>query len=329
MIEAVGEVFGRQVVHLEGDDAEFAMGELARRQGAELRRGLEGEDAQAVRDPGQLARAEAGAAAREASRAGRGGFAAEQQVTRHRRARWGDPLARHAVVDRIEALQQQRRRGRRHGQDAMRRPDPAGAERQRRRGPALDVEQRDQLRRRHDVDDGIDGADLVERHRVDRHAVDLALRLGEAREDRDRLRLDPGVERRAFDQRPDGRPGPVVVTRRRVVMLVTRRLAVMVMIGPAVVVAVLVRSLGVRLAVGLHQEAPPREAGRVAMVDEPDRSLRPEIEAGHGALDGGEMVGEGVEQGGDEHVARPAAERIQMNIQPRLRHASTFTVRQR
>ena len=62
-------------------------------------------------------------------------------------------------------------------------------------------------------------------------------------------------------------------------------------------------------------EPPARQAGPIAVSDEPAGGVRSDIQGRDGRLDGGPMLRKGVEHRGREHVARPAAERIQVNLQ--------------
>jgi hypothetical protein len=59
-----------------------------------------------------------------------------------------------------------------------------------------------------DIDDGVDGADLVEVNLVDWSAVRLRLGFGESNEDRERRIPDGRVERGVLEQRADGAPIP-------------------------------------------------------------------------------------------------------------------------
>lgn len=152
----------------------------------------------------------------------------------------------------------------------------------------------------------------------------LTLGLGKAGEDRYRLPLHSRVERGILDQGADRRPGAVAVAtlRRVIVIMMVEFVMVMMMVRLALVVMTARRFGG-------DQEASACQTGGVAMANEADGGIRAETQRRDGALDRGPMLGNGVEQRGDKHVARPSAERIEMNVQPRLRRPSTFIVRQR
>src|SRR5271166_212259 len=64
---------------------------------------------------------------------------------------------------------------------------------------------------------------------------------------------------------------------------------------------------------------PASGEGVIAMRREPAFGFGPEVQGRDRRLDARPIFGEGVEEGRDEHVARPAAERIEMNFQQNLR----------
>ena len=87
-----------------------------------------------------------------------------------------------ASVIRREKAQQLRRRRRGHHHETVLRVHGAAARIDGRDEDLLDFEIVEADRRADDIDDGIDGADLVEMHVLERHAVHLALRLREGAE---------------------------------------------------------------------------------------------------------------------------------------------------
>ena len=199
--------------------------------------------------------------------------------------------------------------------------DPTGAERQGRRRPGYGAEKRYHFRGRHDVDDRVDRPDLVERHVVFRYAVHFGFGLGQQAEDADRMLFRHLMKLRVGQHLPDARPRSVSV-RPLVVIVVVLFVAKIMM----VVVVVVMNSRGPR-RFGRNQEPPARQRAVVVRYDAAGGS-RPEIENRYGGLDGGPVIRKGVQHRGHEHVARPAPEGVQMNVQPRLRpdNLRRFTV---
>ena len=76
----------------------------------------------------------------------------------------------------------------------MRGSHASGAQRQRPGAPARGANQRDQLRGRDNIDDRVDGADFVKRHRVLRDPMHLGFGAREQREDRDCMFLHLRIE---------------------------------------------------------------------------------------------------------------------------------------
>jgi hypothetical protein len=125
-----------------------------------------------------------------------------------RRAGRRHELHRHAAGEDRGAAQQLddgRRRDRHH---AVLGPDHAESGRHRRREDPLDAELRDGERRARDVDDRVDGADLVERHVLDVAVVHDGLRLGQAAEDAARERVRLGGEAGLVQEPADVRVRP-------------------------------------------------------------------------------------------------------------------------
>ena len=91
----------------------------------------------------------------------------------------------------------------------MRRTDPPGSYRQRRRGPEIGADERDQLRRRDDIDNEIDRAHLMKGNRVNLDAMHLGFRLGQKLENRGRMSLDVSVEAGAAEFGANAGPRPV------------------------------------------------------------------------------------------------------------------------
>ncbi len=99
---------------------------------------------------------------------------------------------------RRHAAQAAHRRGRGERQHAVARLDEAAPHRQR-RPHDLGAEVRNRGGRADDVDDRVHGADLVEVHLIERHLVDLRLRLAEPAEDPPRQRAHRRLEVRVLD----------------------------------------------------------------------------------------------------------------------------------
>ena len=116
------------------------------------------------------------------------------EIARKRGARRRDPLARNAVVDDGETLQEERHGGRGRGQNAMCGIDPPGTDWQWRRRPAIGADQRDQLRGRDDIDDGIDRAYLVKCNQVRLDTMHFGFRLSQKFENRHRMLLHISIE---------------------------------------------------------------------------------------------------------------------------------------
>src|SRR6185437_10302742 len=93
----------------------------------------------------------------------------------------------------------------------MRAIDAPRSDWQRRRGPAIGPDERDQLRRRDNIDNRIDGPDLVEGHRVRFDAMHLGFGLSEKLEDGDRMRLHVRAEPRTVELGADVSPRAVAV----------------------------------------------------------------------------------------------------------------------
>ena len=119
------------------------------------------------------------------------------------------------------------------------RPEPSGSGAD---DHAVAPARHEDLRRRHDVDDRIDRADLVERHLVRLDAVHLRFRLGQQAEDRHRMRLDGRIEPGNCELLPDSRPGTVRVRRQAPWSRIRLRI-VMVVVVVTVVVVVMVTML--------------------------------------------------------------------------------------
>ena len=224
-----------------------------------------------------------------------------------------DPLAGRAVVDEGEALQQARCRRSRHGHQPVRGTDPSRPQRQGRGAPAPRAHGRDQVACAHDVGDRVPRPHLVEAHLVRRHAMHPSLGLGQQGEDGQGVDLGPRVDRRRLQVRPDGAPALVIVNPRVGGMVVVVRMGWM---------AAGVMDMGV----GMLMRAPGRLSAPIRRADlEPATAEHPiavgDKRAGcsrrrHGA-DAGEhaglVLGEGVQQGGDEHVSGDSAQHIEMD----------------
>ena len=111
---------------------------------------------------------------------------------------------------------------------------------------------------------------------------------------------------------------PVVVVVVPVLMVLIVPMVV-IMVVPMAVIVPMIAVAGMRATFGRHQEAPACEAGGIAVGHEPHLGARSETEGRHRIPHGGPVLRESVQQCRREHVARPSAERIQMNVQPRLR----------
>ncbi len=185
------------------------------------------------------------------------------------------PLAGDAVIQHLEALEQQRGGGRRHRQGAVIGVHPAATDRQRRHAPARRAGGVDQPGGGHDVGDRIGGADLVERHLLGADAVNAALRLGEQGEDAGGVVAHRLRQRRACNAGADVAPRRVLVDAR-----------------------------------GLDDEA---GAGQHRVLVRRDPAGHPG-DGGCRLGSAGAVVGKGVRQGGDEHVAGNTAERVEMQV---------------
>ena len=145
----------------------------------------------------------------------------------------------------------------------------------------------------------------MEMHFLDRHLMDVRLRLPEALEHRLRAIAAGGGECRAIDQREDLRKAPVrmrVTVPRRVVMVMAAAVVVSTMLVPVVVCGRPVRVLVDGELRRRHARAQhlPRVDVRVAERETPQRAL----EIGKRQA--------GVEQRPERHVARDPREAVEI-----------------
>ena len=173
--------------------------------------------------------------------------------------------------------------GCRHRKAAVGALDPAGALGDRRSEHSRFVEQFECDTTADDINNRVHRTDLMKVHLVRRHAVDLALGLGDTAKDGDRLFLHPVAERAAVDERPD--VGKRALVRAAAVGVVTVR------VGMAVLMRVLLAlgwqevdvkldALDVRLgfATDVQLVAVEIELGQLGLerrcIDADDRSSR-------------------------------------------------------
>jgi hypothetical protein len=104
------------------------------------------------------------------------------------------------------------------------------------------VDQRNQLRRRDDVGDRIDGTHFMKRDGVHFDAMHFCLRFGEQIEDRKRVLLDVGIEGRAVEFDANVRPRLVKRLMLVSVQVLVMRASLMVMRGICVRTGPLLRS---------------------------------------------------------------------------------------
>jgi hypothetical protein len=124
------------------------------------------------------------------------------QIPHNRRACRRHALAANAVVDKRKAFEEKRSRGRRHGQEAMRRANPPTAQRDRPDGPVRRSTPLNQKRGADDVRNRIPSADFMELDIVNIAAMNARLRFRQQREDRERAALDGRIERRSVKLTP-------------------------------------------------------------------------------------------------------------------------------
>jgi hypothetical protein len=115
-----------------------------------------------------------------------------------------DAFARNTVVVPVEALQDRGRRGRRHRQKPVRGAHEAGAARQRGHSPNRAGKGGGDAAGADNVEERIPVGDLVEMHRLHRHAMDRGFGLGDDRQDRDGVPCGAGMQRRCLNTRRHG-----------------------------------------------------------------------------------------------------------------------------
>ena len=124
------------------------------------------------------------------------------RVARHeQRAGRRHQLRRAVAVDR-DAGEQPRRRRRRHGKHAVRAVHRAATDVERRRDHVVDAEPLEGVHRSDDVDDRVEGADLVEMDLLDRRVVDRRFGLGQPLEQMRLRRSCPSAD--SADRRDRG-----------------------------------------------------------------------------------------------------------------------------
>ena len=252
---------------------------------------LVGERAQHVAEAGQAPRAEADARCREAPGARPAGCGAHREVAQDRGPGRRHPLARDAVVDHRHALEQQRGRRRRHRQRAMRGRDPAAAQGQRRA--------REARRRR---------APRSARRRRPRRRSNPSRRARGSGPRRPRRR-GPAPRRRRARRRSRSRARATGRRQRRLAQARADRAEACRDRGRAGLVAPAGPRSRTRRPVSTPSSCGTSSARQ--SVRQAGRAHR-----GEGAVG---MLGPGVEQRGQEHVAGDAAQRVEMDV--RERHA--------
>ena len=228
-------------------------------------------------------------------------------------------------------------RGGGHRKHAVRGADQPTPEGERGRGPGGRLEGVDEPGRADDVRDGVPRPDLVEGDVLHRNAVHLGLRLREHGEDGRRPLRDRAGESALAEPRPDVREAAmgVVVAVRVFVVSIPVLVAVVVPGRSGTPAAAFLRGfrvrMGMRAVMGdvdmARTVALPASGSGGGVETSPTEDAVCERLGAHGddivqtglrepRCERIRALGEGVEEGGGEHVAGHPADRIQVNVHP-------------